>query len=125
MYSLFKIKNIIVFILLIFYLCSCSDDSTKSDDYLYPEAEKQNISSSKLAQAFTNAEEIDDLQGLIVARNSVIVAEKYFNDADSEADPNLHVMSVTKSISATLLGIAIEKGFIESVNPTISDFLPD
>lgn len=125
MYSLFKIKNIIVFILLIFYLCSCSDDSSKSDDYLYPEAEKQNINSSKLAQAFTNAEEIDDLQGLVVARNSVIVAEKYFNNADSEADPNLHVMSVTKSISATLIGIAIEKGFIESVNQTISDFLPD
>jgi CubicO group peptidase (beta-lactamase class C family) len=55
----------------------------------------------------------------------VIVAERYFNDASASPDPNLHVMSVTKSISSTLIGIAIEEGFIESVDQTLSDFLEE
>ena len=63
------------------------------------------------------------LQGLAVARNAVIVAEAYFTNTGPEPDPVLHVMSVTKSITTTLVGIAIEKGFIQSVNQTISDFL--
>ena len=123
MFSLFSIKNLIILQSLIFCLFSCSEQSAQSDDNPYPEAEKQNIDSNQLVEAFANAEEIDDLQGLAIARNNVIVAEEYFNNADSELDPNLHVMSVTKSISATLIGIAIEEGFIESINQTVSDFL--
>jgi len=33
-------------------------------------------------------------------------------------------MSVTKSITATLVGIALEEGYLESVNQTVADFLP-
>lgn len=125
MYSRFRVKNLIYLLSIIILTFSCSEESSQSDKSLYPEAEEQNIDGGQLAEAFTNAEEIDDLQGLVVARNNVIVAEVYFNDAGPEPDPNLHVMSVTKSISSTLIGIAIDKGFIESVNKTISDFLPD
>lgn len=91
----------------------------------YPEAERQNIDVERLSRAFNNAAQIKDLQGLALARNGVIVAEEYYNDADGGPDLNLHVMSVTKSITSALVGIAIEKGFIESVDQTISDFLGD
>lgn len=36
-----------------------------------------------------------------------------------------HVMSVTKSIVSLLIGIAIDKGFIESINRPVLDFFPN
>lgn len=89
----------------------------------YPEADKQNIDVVQLTNAFASAVQIEDLQGLAVARNGVIVAEEYFNNANPEPDLNLHVMSVTKSITSTLVGIAVEEGYISSVNQTLSYFL--
>lgn len=125
MFILTSIKNLtfyfFVFILILIY--SCSNPSVKNEQKSYPEAEKQNIDSNQLVIAFTNAEKIEDLQGLAVARNNVIVAEEYYNDAGPEPDPELHVMSVTKSISATLIGIAIDKGYIANVDQTVSDFI--
>jgi CubicO group peptidase (beta-lactamase class C family) len=53
----------------------------------------------------------------------VIVAEEYYNKATAEPDSSLHVMSVTKSITSTLVGICIEKGYIRSLDQTISDFM--
>lgn len=112
-----------VFILFCILLPNCSKQPDQFNDHPYPEAGNQNIDEIALARAFENARTIDDLQGLAVARNSVIVAEEYDNDSGPEPDPNLHVMSVTKSISSTLIGIAIDSGYIQSVNQTISDFL--
>jgi CubicO group peptidase (beta-lactamase class C family) len=109
---------------LIFILAAqCSDPSSEVEHNDFAQAENQNIDSNLLAGAFNDAAEIADLQGLAVARNAVIVAEQYYNDAGPEADEDLHVMSVTKSISATLIGIAIEQGYINSVDQTLSDFL--
>ena len=118
-----KNLTIFIFIFLITFLPNCGEKSAQLTDHPYPEAEKQNIDENDLATAFANAKTIDDLQGLAVARNGIIVAEEYYNDADPEPDPDLHVMSVTKSISSTLVGIAIDMGYIQSVNQTLSDFL--
>ncbi len=110
----------ILFISLGFFL-GC--DGNGQNENGYPEAEKQGFDSQALANAFANAKNISSLQGLAVARNGVIVAEEYYNNASSMPDPDLHVMSVTKSITSTLVGIAIEEGYIESVDQTLSDFL--
>jgi CubicO group peptidase (beta-lactamase class C family) len=114
---------LIVFVLLSALLPGCSEKPDQVIDHSYPEAEKQNINGIALAKAYENAKTIQDLQGLAVARSDVIVAEEYYNDSGSEPDPDLHVMSVTKSISSTLVGIAIDSGYIQSLNQTVSDFL--
>lgn len=36
-----------------------------------------------------------------------------------------HVMSVTKSIVALLVGVAIEKGYIQSIDQLVLDFFPE
>ena len=36
-----------------------------------------------------------------------------------------HVMSATKSIVALLVGIAIDKGYIKSIEQPVLDFFPD
>lgn len=101
----------------------CGDNPIQPGNVLFPEAEKQNIDAEQLADAFAEAKSISALQGLAVARNDVIVGEEYFNYSGPDPDPNIHVMSVTKSITATLVGIAINSGYIQTVNQTVSDYL--
>lgn len=116
-------KNLLIAILAVslIFLTACKD--SLKDKSPYPEAEEQGIDGEQLALAFANAKNLIDLQGMAVARNGFIVAEEYYNEAGPLPDPDLHVMSVTKSISSTLIGIAIEEGYIESMNQTLSDFL--
>jgi CubicO group peptidase (beta-lactamase class C family) len=51
------------------------------------------------------------------------VAEEYTNYKTYGADSIKNIMSVTKTITGVLVGLAIEKGFIESVNDPISKYL--
>jgi CubicO group peptidase (beta-lactamase class C family) len=121
-------KHIITILLFAIFLPCCSKNSAQPEDKQtspYPEAVEQNIDDVQLFFAFVAAANISDMQGLAVARNSIIVAEQYYNDAGPDPDPDLHVMSVTKSITSMLVGIAIDQGFIESVDQTLSDFLED
>lgn len=107
-----------LFTIIIILLPGC-----KKPDSLFPLAEDQGLDPDELVIAFNNARVIEDLQGLAVARNGIIVAEEYYTESGSEPDSILHVMSVTKSVTSTLVGIAIEMGYIESVDQTVSDFL--
>lgn len=60
---------------------------------------------------------------VIVQKNGVRVYEYYQNEC-TEHSP-FHVFSVTKSILSILLGIAIDKGYIKSIDQPILDFFPD
>lgn len=64
-----------------------------------------------------------NITGIIVQKENMRIYEHYFNGYD-ENKP-IHIFSVTKSIFCTLIGIAIDKGFIDSVDQKILDFFPD
>lgn len=51
------------------------------------------------------------------------VFEEYFSGADK--DESVHTFSIAKSIVFILVGIAIDKGYIESVNQKVLDFFPE
>lgn len=61
--------------------------------------------------------------GIIVLKNGKTLYENYFNGYT--AANNLHVASVTKSIFSALIGIAIENGYIKSIDQKVLDFFPD
>ncbi|MBN1429331.1 MAG: serine hydrolase [Anaerolineae bacterium] len=63
------------------------------------------------------------INGLLVVKNGRIVVERYYNGFD-ETDVHL-VFSVTKSFTSALIGIAIDKGYIESVEQHVLDFFPE
>lgn len=65
----------------------------------------------------------DNIAGLVVRKNDKVVYENYFNECTK--DTNLHVFSVTKSIISILIGIAIDKGAIKSIDEKILDFFPE
>ena len=61
--------------------------------------------------------------GIVVRRSGEIVYENYFNDCTAES--RIHVYSVSKSIISILIGIAVDKGYINSINQKVLDFFPE
>lgn len=64
-----------------------------------------------------------NIAGVVVLKDGNTVYENYFNGCTSSS--TLHVYSVTKSIISILIGIAIDKGYIKSVDQKVIDFFPD
>lgn len=67
--------------------------------------------------------EYGNIAGLIVLRNGEALYENYFNGFSD--DSAFHVFSVTKSVISALIGIAIDKGYIKSLDQKVMDFFPD
>lgn len=85
--------------------------------------ERQGVNSRDLARIFgtVRARQIP-IHSLIVIRNGYLVLEAYFHPFSTG---NVHdLASVTKSVMSTLIGIAIDKGYIKSVDQPVLDFFP-
>ncbi len=65
----------------------------------------------------------NNITGIIVLKNGETLYENYYNGYT--ANNTNHVFSVTKSIISILIGIAIDKGYIKSINQKVLDFFPD
>jgi CubicO group peptidase (beta-lactamase class C family) len=63
------------------------------------------------------------VKGIVVVRNGYIVFERYRLGFGAEDAHN--VASVAKSIISALVGIAIDGGYIESVDQKVLDFFPE
>lgn len=65
-----------------------------------------------------------NLKSVLVARNGKLVAEVYFK---SPGDRNrIHaIMSVTKSITSLVTGIAFDQGWLDSLDATLSSYFPE
>jgi CubicO group peptidase (beta-lactamase class C family) len=62
------------------------------------------------------------IKGLVVARHGRVVAESYFN---GDGPDTLHdIRSATKSITALLMGIAVDRGAIRSVDTPLDSVVP-
>jgi CubicO group peptidase (beta-lactamase class C family) len=107
----------IIFIIL---LISCQKSETT---HRFPLAEKNNIDESQLIKAFESFKQVSGALSLIVERNGEIVAEEFTDYNSYGPDSVKNVMSVTKSFTGVLIGLAIDKGFIGSINDPISKYL--
>ena len=56
-------------------------------------------------------------------KNGEVIFDESFKDYDSDTPININ--SVTKGVMALLTGIAIDKGYIKSVNQKVMEFFPD
>jgi CubicO group peptidase (beta-lactamase class C family) len=63
-----------------------------------------------------------NIAGITVLKDGKIEYENYFNGCNSES--TIHVYSVTKSIVSILIGIAVDNGYIESIDQKIR-FIPE
>lgn len=67
--------------------------------------------------------EANDTQAFIVIQDGTVLYENYFND--TRRDSIVTSFSVAKSFTSSLIGIAIDEGFIESVDDPITIYLPE
>ncbi len=71
----------------------------------------------------TISSDYSNIAGIIVLKNGEKLYENYFNECT--AANAIHVFSVTKSIISILIGIALDKGYIKSIDQKVLDFFPD
>jgi CubicO group peptidase (beta-lactamase class C family) len=63
-----------------------------------------------------------DLKGIVIVRDGRLVSEHYFN---GDSVDTLHdIRSATKSVTSLLMGIAVQKGLVHSVDNSIALYLP-
>ena len=85
----------------------------------------QNLDAEILGRMTTALRDGDygEVHSLLIARNGVLVYEQYFRGATRDG---LHqVYSVTKSVTSSLIGIAVAEGHIDGVETPLVDFFPE
>jgi CubicO group peptidase (beta-lactamase class C family) len=99
-----------LFILISILYFSCIDNTVEPSG-----------TSGALEEAFSIAAQNANLRCLIVHKDDHIIKEQYFHPGDATSAHD--VRSVTKSVMATLIGIAIDQGIIPSEEQKIGDYL--
>lgn len=74
-----------------------------------------------LEKIITN--DYDNTTGIVVLQNGKTVYQNYFNECNDNSKTQIY--SVTKSIISILIGIAIDKGYIKSVDTKVLEFFPE
>jgi CubicO group peptidase (beta-lactamase class C family) len=85
--------------------------------------EPQGMDAGKIAEMLKAIEEQGlDLHSLLIIRHGQLVSENYFGSYD--ANTRHQLFSVTKSFIATLIGMALDKGYITDTDQRVLDFFP-
>lgn len=82
-----------------------------------------NIDTVEFENVLNQMNEVNSIRSILVVKNGKLIAERYFENA--QPDYAMNIKSATKSITATLVGIAIREGFIDSVEQNVLDFFPE
>ena len=99
-------------------------DYWPTNEWKVASPESVNIDSNKLLAIDKEIEvRLRGVNCFLIIKNGTIVHEKYFNSYNREQIN--HMCSVTKTIISALIGIAIDKKFIKSVDQKVLDFFPD
>ena len=142
-----------IFLLFIISLLniSCSKDFSEYYTYYPPEfindgievgtLDDVNMDSNMLAKAMGRiyANKYDQVHSILIYKNGKLVFEEYLEGNKYKWDgqyyygdrikwhrDSMHmIMSVTKSFTSAIIGIAVDKGYVESVHQSIFDYLPD
>lgn len=94
--------------------------------------DNQGLQSAKLDQILIWIKKHNiPIDSLVIIKDDKLVMEEYPSLDEkivllqSNSDPKHMIASCTKSITSALVGIAIDKGYINSVNEKVLDFFPD
>lgn len=86
------------------------------------------VANAQVDDLLERAHEVADsdhayVRGILVATNGRVISERYFHGALAEHPQNMK--SLTKSVTSALIGVAIQEGFIESVDQRVASILPE
>jgi CubicO group peptidase (beta-lactamase class C family) len=84
---------------------------------------RQASTGDALAAAAKAAAELPRLHSLLVSRRGELVLERYFNGARATRPAN--IKSASKGVISALVGLAIARGHIKSLDQSIGDYFPE
>ena len=124
----------VILILSMLVGCGPSGPSTKDleaveytplpgDDWKVSTPAGQGLDPMLVAELYYNAAELETIYSLLVIKNGYLIAEDYFNEGS--VDQKARLQSVTKSYTSALVGIALEHGYLSSVDQKMMDFFPE
>lgn len=141
-YSIFSVRMVLILtgVMMVISPSACTSDTAtlkttennraKTDafwpaqDWRTSSPEDQGMDSARLQEMMALIDQNDlAYDSVLVIRNGTLVLEEYRHGYDR--DRKHHMQSATKSVSSMLIGIAIQEGFLESVNQKVVDLLPD
>jgi CubicO group peptidase (beta-lactamase class C family) len=93
------------------------------DDWITSTPEAEGLDPLLVAKLYYNAAKLETIYSVLVVKNDRLVAEGYFNKGS--IDELSRRASVTKSYTSALVGIALDQGFLASVDQKMLDFFPD
>lgn len=103
--------------------CAAAERGT-AGDWQLSTPEQQQMDAKILGEMDAYARQhFSQLHSILVVRHGKLVFEKYYNGYDAQRIQ--HVCSVTKTFTAALIGIAIDKGYIKGVDAKLADFYPE
>jgi len=83
----------------------------------------QNLDENLIAEAFAQAEQSGFMNSLLIVRHGYLVGERYFRGF--EVNDAQDVMSVSKSFISSLVGLALQYGYLDSLGQKMMDFFPE
>lgn len=103
---------------------SSGPDYWPTDGWRTSTPEQQGIDSELLARMIQCIQDQDlNLHSILIVRNGYVVTDVYIHPFTQGSKHNIH--SCAKSIISALVGIAIDKGYIESVDQPVLDLFPE
>src|SRR5450631_1279789 len=95
------------------------------DDWRTSTPEAQGVDSRKLLEMFRDiqAKGGNHLHSILVVRNGYLITESYLDPYHKDTLQN--IKSSSKSILSALVGIALQKGYLKSLDQKVSDFYPE
>ena len=78
---------------------------------------------SKYSAAHAAANKLSRLHSLLISQSDDLVFEQYYNSRDPSRPANMK--SASKSVISALVGIAIDRGIIDSVDVKVAEYFPE
>ena len=93
------------------------------DDWEVSTPAEQRLDPMLAAELYYNAAELETIYSLLVIKNGYLITEDYFNGGSIDQKDRLQ--SVTKSYTSALVGIALDQGYLSSVDQKMLEFFPE
>lgn len=93
------------------------------DDWVVSTPDEQGLDSNLVAELYFNAAKVSTIYSLVVVKNGQLIAEQYFHGGS--IDQKARMQSATKSFTSALVGIALDAGYLNSVDQKMMEFFPE
>ncbi|MFC1581600.1 serine hydrolase domain-containing protein, partial [Candidatus Neomarinimicrobiota bacterium] len=115
----------IIIISLVFQSCHLftNDELITIYDWKTDNPNNQGLNSIVLDEAVSKAGDLDFIHSLLIIKNDRLVVEEYYND--HFIYDYFNMASATKSVMSTLIGIALDGGYLTSVDQKVLSFFPE